>query len=292
MVDPRGKCHNSVMNLLQRRIAAVLLAAWAAPAAANNIITAEHPPIGPRGWVVQFDDRPTYIRSTNFVNRNASDKTQTATTRQDLLIMRLFLPKTIFFRASASLASLSQNSTGRYGVGDMVFEGGSSLDPGPWRFRLLAFTKAPTGNFALSQGVNIGSGQWDFGPDLYVTRYFDEKRVDVDLQTQYAFKLPNTSNGIRPGNEWTYNLAAARRFQLGVPMRLGVEQRGFLGEPNRRDGISIGPARRSLGIGPVGMIDMGRFVKGFTIWPTMIFDFYDRNFARTQLYYLKLQINI
>ena len=40
------------------------------------------------------------------------------------------------------------------------------------------------------------------------------------------------------------------------------------------------------------MIDMGRWVKGFSIWPTMLFDFYDRNMPRTRLFYLKLQLNL
>jgi hypothetical protein len=276
--------------MTRRSLAAVLFAVIGSSAFANNIVTAEHPPIAPRGWTLQIDDRPTYARSTNFVNRDGSDKTQASTSRQDLLIMRVYLPK-MMFRASIPVVSQSLNASGRYGVGDAIFEGGASLEEGPWRLRLLGFTKAPTGNFSNSQAVNVGSGQWDFGPSLYVTRYFDEKNVDVDLQTQYAFKLPNTTSGVRPGDEWTYALAAARRFDLGAPVRLGVEQRAFLGEPNRRDGVSIAPARRSLGAGPVAMIDMGRWLKGFTIWPTMIFDFYDRNLSRTQLYYLKLQLN-
>ena len=55
-----------------RFFAAALMAAQAAPAAANNIMTAEHPPIAPRGWTLQIDDRPTYSESTTFVNRDGT----------------------------------------------------------------------------------------------------------------------------------------------------------------------------------------------------------------------------
>lgn len=267
-----------------------LLLLLAASASANNIITAEQPPIAERGYTLQFDNRPTYTRSNTAVARDGRETSQSVTTRQFLSIVRLYT-KTMMLRASIPVVSQSVNAKGRYGVGDAFFEGGALYNPGMWRFRILGFFKAPTGNFDRTQTVNIGSGQWDFGPSLYITRYFDEKRVDVDLQTQYAFRLPNTDNGVRPGNELTYNLAAARLVELGVPVRLGIENRGFFGEPNRRDGVATGGARYSMGVGPVAMINLSRFVKGFTLWPTAIYDVYNRNTSRNHLYYLKIQFN-
>ncbi|MDD5302403.1 MAG: transporter [Elusimicrobia bacterium] len=282
------------MKLLHDRhrplVALAVLLLTAAPAAANNIITAEQPPIAARGWTLQFDNRPTYLRSPALVDRDGNGRPQSATSRQLLMIVRLYTRR-MMLRASVPVVSQSQNGSGRYGLGDAFFEGGALVNPGPWRMRLLGFAKAPTGGFDKTQAVNIGGGQWDFGPSLYVTRYFDEKRVDVDLQTQYAFRMPNTENGVRPGNELTYNLAVAREFQVGVPMRLGLEHRAFFGEPNRRDGAAVGAARRSLAVGPVAMFNLGRFLKGFSLWPTMIFDVYNRNCSRNQLYYLKIQLN-
>lgn len=263
------------------------LALAAAPAAANNIITAEQPPLAPRGWTLQFDNRPTYVRSPAFVDRDGNAAPQSVTSRQLLMIVRLFTPR-MMLRASVPVVSQSQNATGRYGVGDAVFEAGALVNPGPWRFRLLGFAKAPTGGFDAPQPVNIGGGQWDFGPGLYVTRYFDGKRVDADLHAQYAFRTPNTENGVRPGSELACSLALAREFQIGVPVRAGVEHRAFFGEPNRRDGAAVGAARRSLGVGPVAMVNMSRYLKGFSLWPTLIFDVYNRNSSRSQLYYLKV----
>lgn len=275
---------------LRTMLLSALLAVLAVPSFANNIITAEQPPIAPRGWTLQFDNRPTYVRSKAFVARDGTETSQSVTSRQFLAIVRLYT-KRWMLRASAPVVSQTQNAKGRYGVGDLFLEAGALYNPGPWRLRFLGFGKAPTGKFDLRQAVNIGGGQWDFGPSLYVTRYLDEKRVDLDLQTQYAFRTPNTTSGVKPGNELTYNVAAARQFELGVPVRLGVEHRGFFGEPNTRDGRAVGGARRSLAVGPVAMLNMGRFVKGFTLWPTMIFDVHNRNTNRTQLYYLKIQFN-
>lgn len=266
------------------------LALAAAPVAANNIITGEQPPLAARGWTLQFDNRPTYVRSPAVLDRDGNARPQSVTSRQLLMIVRLYTPR-MMLRASVPVVSQSQNGSGRYGAGDAFFEGGALVNPGPWRLRLLGFAKAPTGDFNKTQAVNIGGGQWDFGPSLYVTRYFDEKRIDVDLQTQYAFRMPNTQSGVRPGNELTYNLAVAREFKIGVPVRLGVEHRAFFGEPNRRDGAAVGAARRSLAVGPVAMLNLGRFLKGFSLWPTMIFDVYNQNSSRNQLYYLKIQLN-
>lgn len=280
------------MRPLYLRFAAALaaLVLIADAAAANNIITAEQPPMAPRGWTLQFDNRPTYSRSPAVVDRDGNARPQSSTSRQLLMIVRLYT-KRMMLRASVPVVSQSQNGSGRYGAGDAFFEGGALVNPGPWRFRLLGFAKAPTGAFDRRQAVNVGGGQWDFGPSLYVTRYFDEKRIDVDLQVQYAFRMPNTENGIRPGNELTYNLAAAREFQFGAPVRLGMEHRAFFGEPNRRDRSAVGAARRSLAVGPVAMVGLGRVMKGLSLWPTMIFDVYNRNSPRNQLYYLKVQLN-
>lgn len=270
---------------------AVLLALLSAPASANNIITAEHPPINPRGWTLQLDNRPTYSESRSFVNNDGTETRRSQFVRQDLMIVRLFLQNAML-RASIPYTSQSVNAAGRFGFGDMFFEAGAWLDHGPWRFRFLGFVKAPTGDFDRAKAVNIGSGQWDFGPSFYVTRYFDEKRVDLNLQTQYAFKQPNRENGQRPGNDWNYNAAVARRFELGAqPVRLGFEHRALFGEPNRRDGVTLAGARQSLSIGPVAQLDMSRFVKGFSLWPTMIVDVYNRNTARTNLYYLRINYN-
>ncbi|MBI3564776.1 MAG: transporter [Elusimicrobia bacterium] len=266
--------------------AVVTLALSAPPAAANSIITAERPAIAPRGWTVQLDARPTYTRSAAFVDGDGNASPQSATSRQLLMIARVFWPRAML-RVSAPLVSQSQGGGGRYGLGDAVFEGGALAAPGPWRFRFLGFAKAPTGTYDKAQAVNVGGGQWDFGPALYVTRYFDEKRVDVDLWAQYAFRVPNTDSGIRPGAEFSYALTAAREFSLGAPVRAGLEHRGFFGEPHRRDGAAVGGARRSLGIGPVAQIKLDRLVKGLAVWPTAIFDVYDRNASRTQLYYLR-----
>lgn len=264
--------------------AALLLAA--APAAGNGIVTAERPPIAPRGWTLQLDARPTLIRSAAFVDRDGYASPQSATSRQLLMIARIFTPRMVL-RASVPLVSQSQGGSGRYGLGDAFFEGGALAAPGPWRLRFIAFAKAPTGGYDAAQAVNVGGGQWDFGPALYVTRYFDEKRVDLDLHAQYAFRAPNTASGIRPGNELSCALTAARAFDLGAPVRLGAEARAFFGEPNRRDGAAVGGARRSLGVGPVARIDLDRFAKGLAVWPTAVFDVYDRNASRNRLYYLR-----
>jgi len=53
----------------------------------------------------------------------------------------------------------------------------------------------------------------------------------------------------------------------------------------------VSSAGRSLGIGPVAMLDMSRFVKGFSLWPTAVFDYHNRNSSQNRLYYLKIQLN-
>lgn len=272
---------------MRHRAAAAVLLLLAGPAAANSIVTAERPEIAPRGWTYQLEARPIYARSTRFVDRDGTVRDRSDADRQLLMIARVFTARSMW-RVSLPLASRSRDGAGRYGAGDALFEGGALLRPGPWRLRLNAFVKAPTGGYDRAQAVNIGGGQWDFGPMLYVTRYFDEGRADADLFAQYSFRGPNAASGIRPGNEASWCLALAREVRLGVPVRAGLEQRGFFGEPDRRDGAAVSAARRSLSVGPVFLVKLDRFVHGFSLWPTAMFDVYDRNMPRTRQYYARV----
>ena len=264
--------------------------ALARAAAANSIVTAERPPIAPRGWTYQLEARPTYARSTELVERDGAARPRSDTDRQLLLIARVFTPGSMW-RVSVPLASRSRDGAGRYGAGDALFEGGLLLRPGPWRFRVNAFAKAPTGRYDRAQPVNVGSGQWDLGPMLYATRYFDEGRVDADLFAQYSFRGPNTDSGIRPGNELSLCAALAREYRLGVPVRAGAEGRAFLGEPDRRDGAAVSGARRSVSLGPVFLVKLDRLVPGLSVWPTAMIDVYDRNLPRNRQYYARLMYN-
>lgn len=257
---------------------------------ANNIITAEHPPIGSRGYALQFDQRPTFLYSNTFVTSNGTERDAIVHQGINNFIFRLFIPNWMF-RVSTTYGHLEQNTNGRWGWGDTTMETGASREWGNARLRALLLTKAPTGNFDPGKPVNIGGGQWDLGPNLYLTQYLADKKIDLNLFSQYLFRFRNPYNKTKPGNELSYAMAAAYQIQAVVPVRVGLEHRALFGDTNSRDGHAVSQAKQALNIGPVMQINLSRFVSGFSIWPTMLFDFYNRNCARTQLYYLRINYN-
>jgi hypothetical protein len=263
----------------------------AAPSFANNIITAEHPAYGTKGYALQFDMRPTYQYSGTFVGSDGSTRDQYFRQRLFNFIFRYYRPNWLF-RLSTTYSGVEQTGKARTGFGDTVMEAGASREQGPWRWRLLAYFKAPTGNFDHRLPVQIGSGQWDIGPNLWVTRYFLDKRLDLDGFAQYLYRFENPGNAQTPGKQFSYAAAASCRAIEGkLPTRLGVENRGVFDDPTNSFGRQVANSKVQVNVGPVGMIDLKAWAPGWTLWPTVLFDVVNRNTQKATLYYLKVQYN-
>jgi hypothetical protein len=259
-------------------------------ALANNVITAEHPPYGDKGYALQSDNRLIYQDAAAFVSRDGRESHTAVRQRQGLAVFRFFIPGWML-RVSVPYTALAQNSGRLEGWGDLFFEAGASRESGDWRYRALFAAKAPTGLYDSARAVNTGSGQWDFGPSLYVTRYLLDKAVDLDLFCQYLYRRPNHNTDVKPGNELSYAAVAAVQPWPKVPVRGGLEVRGLFADPNSNAGTDTGAAKRNLSMGPAFQIKLNQWVRGLTLWPTAQWDVYDRNSNRTRLYYLKVQFN-
>lgn len=275
---------------MKKILIAVLLLAPAS-AYANNVITAEHPPFGDKGYALQIDNRMMYSRSDELISRkgDASDKEVTMAT--NLFITRLFIPDWMF-RFSIPYSQNSINDVSRSDFGDVNIEAGASRELGPdWRLRALLFLSAPTSRFDKTAGAtNIGSGAWAIGPNFGLTRYFADKKYEASLWSQYTVYFTNPKTHVKSGNTLAYWASATALVDPGVPARVGLEQRGLFGDPNEVRDSSLGQwGKTQLSLGPVAFVNLNKYIKGFQLWPTAQFDFYNRNSQKTNLYYLKVQ---
>lgn len=267
-------------------IAGALLAA-ASPVLANNIIAADHPPFGDKGYVLQFDNRVISQSAAVFVDRAGKESGSRSSLRSNLLIARVFVPGWLF-RVSLPYTRSETAAARRSALGDIVTEAGLSDEWKGWYYRALLYANIP-GAYDPAR-LNVGSGAWSLGPNASFTRYFSEKKYNVSAWAQYAVNFTNPYTQVKAGNSFSYAVAGAVQLDAGVPLQAGIEQRGLLADPNTRDGSAFGyDSRRELSVGPVLMINLKKLLPGFTLWPTAQYDFYNRNTARLNLYYLKLQ---
>jgi hypothetical protein len=268
---------------------AVLLSAPSG-AFANNVTGADHPPIGENGYTLQIDNRMMYSRSSELIDRkgDASDKEVIMTS--NLFITRLFIPDWMF-RFSIPYTQLAVNDVSRSDLGDVNIEAGASREFGDWRLRALLFACVPTSKFDETAGAtNIGTNAWSVGPSLYLTRYFADKKYEASLWSQYNVNFTNPKTHVKAGNSLTYWATSTVLLDVGVPVRAGLEQRGLFGEANQVGGSSAGQwGKTQMSLGPVFLANLGKYVPGFSLWPTAQFDFYNRNTQKTALYYLKVQ---
>lgn len=261
-----------------------------APLAANNIITAEHPPFGDKGYALQFDDRLIYSGGDTFVNRKGDEADKKVSLYSDLFITRLYVPGWLF-RLSVPYSWYELAGRTRNGAGDLVAEAGLSRENGPWRWRALVFANIPSAGYDKAR-ENIATGAWSVGPNIAVTRYFADKKYDMNLWAQYAFNFANPETHTSAGNVFCYALAASALFDPGLPVRAAIEQRGLFGDPQEvRDSSAGKYGREQISIGPSLMVNLQKYLPGFTLWPTAQYDIYNRNTVRQALYYLKLQYN-
>jgi len=267
---------------------ALLLCVLPGTARANNVITAEHPPFGTKGFAIQSDNRLIYQDASTFVDRDGNESHTAVRQRQALAILRVFVPNWMA-RLSVPYSAAVQNNGRLEGFGDLFLEAGASREHGDYRYRVLFAAKAPTGRYRSERPINTGSGQWDFGPNLSLTRYLMDKAVDLDLSCQYLYRRRNPNTDVKPGNELSYAAAAAVRPWRKAPVRGGLELRGLFADPASNAGTDIGGAKRCLSLGPAFLISLDRWAEGLTLWPTAQWDVYDRNLNRTRLYYLKVQ---
>lgn len=272
---------------------ALLLAAAifsAAPARANNIITAEHPPFGDKGWALQFDNRVIASVSDEFVSRTGTASDRKVSLAANLFITRLYIPGWLF-RASLQYSDLENAGRRRGALADAVVEAGLSRESGPWRWRALLFAGVPTADYDPAR-LNTGAGAWSLGPNFSVTRYLADKKYDLNLWAQYSRNFTNPETRVRAGDAFAYAFEASALFDAGLPVRAGIEQRGTLSSPNEVGGSSRGQWGRSqFSAGPALMINLQKYLPGCQLWPIAQFDFYNRNTQKTDLYYLKLQYN-
>lgn len=104
--------------------------------------------------------------------------------------------------------------------------------------------------------------------------------------------LPNPETHVRAGDSLSCAFAASALLNPGLPVRAAIELRGLRAKPGEVRGNSSGQwSKTQLSAGPSFMVNMQKYLPGFTLWPTAQLDFYNRNTQRTALYYLKVQYN-
>ena len=131
------------------------------------------------------------------------------------------------------------------GLGDVTIAAGGFLPLASVDLLALFAVKAPTGRFDESRAVNVGSGQWDFRPSLFVHKTIEPYTFDGAVK--YFFRRENPATDLKPGDELHLEILATRR--LG-PLRLGPGVNWLLGENGEKNGSRVkDSAKQTLSLG-------------------------------------------
>lgn len=195
------------------------------PAHAVNYLDGAHPPDGFYQLAYMFwytADRITDSKGKTAVDDLGLDN-------YGLVIRPLYYHNDFIFAAFVPIETLEvdafDDSDG--GIGDIVLGVGYFL-PVKWADIIAALqVKIPTGHFDKDDAVNIGDGQWDIRPELYLNKFVG--KFSFDLALKYWVRLEIHSNGWKPGNEFhaealvTYGITGKLRFGPSVKLLRGAD---------------------------------------------------------------------
>ncbi len=115
------------------------------------------------------------------------------------------------------VGKIEVNGTESSGVGDIELGAGWFLPVKSVDLLAALFVDLPTGPYDKADRVNFGTGQWDIGPTLYLSKRIN--KFQIDAITRYNFHIENGESGWKPGNEFyaeaTVNYAITPRLWAG-----------------------------------------------------------------------------
>jgi hypothetical protein len=166
------------------------------------------------------------------------------------------------------------------GSGDILVAAGKFL---PVRnVDLLAFltAKIPTGSFDESEPINVGSGQWDFRPSLFVHK--EVEPYTFDGVVKYTFRRENPDTNVKPGDEFRVELLTIR--QLG-PVKIGPSASWLIGRDNEQDGKCVeDSAKQMVSLG----VEAYFRVCGWSVTLNYMSDVYSENATLGHFFKVKL----
>jgi hypothetical protein len=166
------------------------------------------------------------------------------------------------------------------GIGDILVAAGGFLPVDS--VDLLAFlaAKIPTGEFHVSDAVNVGSGQWDFRPSLFIHKATAPYTFDGVLK--YTFRQENPDSDLKPGDEFRVEAMVTRQWGS---MKIGPSASWLIGEDEEEDGVRVRSSAKqmvSLGAGTYSRIS------GWSVTLNYMIDVYSENTTRGHFFKIKL----
>ncbi|MBN1270187.1 MAG: transporter [Kiritimatiellae bacterium] len=166
------------------------------------------------------------------------------------------------------------------GFGDVTLAAGGFLPVRRLDVLALLAADAPTGSFDEEARINIGTGQWNIRPSVFVHK--EIKPCTFDGVVKYNFRLENEDTNFDPGDEWIAEALVTRQFG-GVKVGPGLNW--LLGDDSEQDGHTLpDSARHKLSAG----LETWSYVRGVSLVFNYMADVYAENSARGHLFRFKL----
>jgi hypothetical protein len=179
--------------------------------------------------------------------------------------------------AYAESGKLDQEASG---VGDVLFGAGWFL-PVEWADILaMVVATAPTGEHDEDKAINVGTGQWNIRPSLFVHKNLEPYLVDAVVK--YNVREENDKTDFEPGDEFYVEAMTTRRFGA---WRIGPNVRWMKGDDARLDGVTVDDSAKE--VFSTGIEAYTRAL-GWGVTLNYMADVYSENATRGHLFLLKL----
>lgn len=166
------------------------------------------------------------------------------------------------------------------GLGDISVGAGYFLPIKSVDILPMLFIKLPTGKYDSTSAANVGTGQYDIKPTVFLYKAFGD--FSVDAAVKYFFRLENHDNHVSPGDElylqclFGYNVTD--RFKLGPSFNWMVSR------DKKLNGVKVpNSARETFSAGADFYY---RFSK-FSVTFTYLYDAYAENSTKGSFFQLK-----
>jgi hypothetical protein len=144
----------------------------------------------------------------------------------------------------------------------------------------MLFVKFPTGEYDSSKSVNMGSGQYDISPMVFLYKALGD--FSIDAVAKYFFRLKNNSTDVTPGDE--IHLQCVLGYNLTDKLKLGPSVNWMISKDKELKGVRISDsARETLSMGADIYYRIGKV--GVTA--TYLYDMYAENTTRGHFFQIK-----
>jgi len=166
------------------------------------------------------------------------------------------------------------------GFGDLLVGAGVFLPIRVVDCLVMLVIDAPTAEYDDDKAINMGTGQWNFRPSVFIHK--SQGNYTFDCALKYNIRKENHDTGYHPGDELSVAVLGTRKF--GV-IRVGPNIKLMYGDDQRQDGSEQpDSAKQRVSAG----LEAYTRIKGWGVTFNVMADVYTENTTEGVLGLLKL----